>query len=289
MSLCPFFDRLTLQFLAGGLFDERQIVGHAGVDTGETRASASDTEADHTLESVRTFAVLEDERATGVTLAGVFATLIETGAQHGFTVDHDTLVPVLTGAGGLRDGRDTDLHQDIRGAESTLPGQSPTGYGTLTIIWHLFTNRWQASGHDAIVEFERGGQFDHGDIVHGRLRIVLRVHGDAKGGRALDTGWGTVVVRAGHDLARGSISDAMGSSDDDVFGDDRTTAEMAGAHLQADDPRVGAGASLLATDDTLTVRVEATVEAHRRGDTALLSKSSRGRQQNQNENFHHFR
>jgi len=260
-----------------GRVDPRDVVGNASINAWRASASTTNTEADHTLESV-SICTFEDEWSAGISLASVFASLTVTGAQHGGGIDANTLAAVLSGAAALTDDWHADLHQDARYVISSLSGQSPTSNYALDVIGDGFSFGGQASRLNGGVQFERSGQFDDGDIIQGGVRIVTLMSLDSRWTRSLHVGVRAVmIVGAGYDAIRGSVSDAMGGRDDDIGGDQSTTAKVALTHLQTDDPRVGTRTGFHPTDDTLSFRIVTTIRTHLRRLTAGLSESGRER------------
>lgn len=213
-----------------GRIDPCDIIGYTSVDAWRTSTSATDTEANHTLESV-SFGTFEDEWSTGISLASVFATLTITGAQHSVLIDTDTLASVLSSARGVAEGWDTDLHQDVRCIVTTLSGQAPSGNGSLGALSDRFSLFGQTSRLNVGVEGEWFGQGDDSDIMHGRVSIVTLMSYDAGWTRDLDVGRTVMIVGTGYDAVWVSVSDAMGGRDHNVGRDQGTTAKMAFTHL----------------------------------------------------------
>jgi len=213
-----------------GRIDPRDIIGYASIDARRTGTSATDTEANHTLESV-SFGTFEDEWSAGISLASVLATLTITGAQHSALIDTDTLASVLSSARSVGEGWHTDLHQNAGCIVSTLSGQAPSGNDSLEVLSDRFSLFGQTSRLNVSVQGEWFGQSDDSDIMHGRVGIVTLMSYDAGRTRNLDVGWTVMIVGTGNDTVWVSVSDAMGGRDDDVGGDQGTTAKMAFTHL----------------------------------------------------------
>jgi len=251
--------------------DPSNVVSHASIHARQPGTSATNAEADHTLQNV-SLAAFDHVWAARVTLASVLSALSVSSAQHGARVDLDTLASVRRSALRAADGGHSDLQQDGGGVETALSRQTPTGDCAFDVVPDLFSWRRQASWLNGRGEFDWSFQLDDGDIIEGGVRVVtLVVDNVRRADRLLVGGWAVQIMGTGIDCQTApSVINAMGSSDD-VFGlcgissaDQGATAEVAaGSRAQADDPRVGAWSCFHTADDTLVIDV-LTIWAHSR-------------------------
>jgi len=248
------------------------VIRNASVDAGVATAGATLAETDHALQNVA-LTFLENQRATGISLARVFATASVAGAQH--FLGSDCVESAVTGSAGLvGEGRNTDLHQNARRVVGALAGVTPTGDCSLNVVRNGFARRRQASRLGGRREFDGRRQFDDGDIVDVGGGIVVGVRNGGVDRDFLLTRLGFVqVVRAGcggQNILH--IVNAMGGRDHDVRLFDVANADQGAAanvgaefKLQGNYPRMGIGAGFHAADDTLSVGVETTVRTHADG------------------------
>jgi len=287
MSSFKRYPLVSFDFLSGDsaqrfdiLVDPTDVVGHAGIHARQTGTSATNAEADDTLEDVSR-AALHDEWAARVTLAGILSSLAVSSAQHLSRVDFDALAAVAAGALSAADGGHADLHQDLGSVVSTLSGQAPTSDCGFRGIRGILSSSGQASWLNARGELDWFVQLDDSDVIGGGVGVVLWVvHDLGSANRLLAAGWAAQIVSAGTDgQVRSTIVYAMGGSHDDIglflgaHTDQGTAAEVATTLLHADDPRVRTGTCFHTTDDTLVFLVWS-VGPH--ADAGLAARLSHG-------------
>jgi len=211
-----------------------------GIDTGVVGVSATVSPGDDTNEEST-----GDQRAAGVTLAGILAA--------GGSADHGApdLVTVSVGGGSARRLAD-DVHVHVlqlggEGAGSVGLG-APAGDGGSSTVGRVGAS--QTDGLDGGAEAQGGAQTDDGDVVDHGVGVVALVV--LEGGNLGDDATGVPVGGSSADLqdGRGHGLQAVSGGHDDVFGVDGSTAGVATTALQGDLPGEAADGGGSASDNT---------------------------------------
>jgi hypothetical protein len=146
------------------LVDPVQVAWDASVHTWQTGASATNAKANHTFQGVSAGS-LHDEWTTGVSLAGVLASLGETSANHGLWNDLNASARVLRDTLLWVDDWHTNLVQELGDIIATLLGQTPSSDGSDSVVWYNFSWLWQANWLNGLRELDWFLEDDDGDII----------------------------------------------------------------------------------------------------------------------------
>jgi len=215
-----------------------------GIDTGVVTGSASVSPGDDTNKDST-----GDQRATGVTLAGILAA--------GSSADHGALdLATVAVAGGCAPALADDVHVDVlqlggNGAGSGGLG-APAGDGGSSAVGGVGAS--QTDGLYGGAEAQGAAQLDDGDVVDHGVGVVSFVVPEV--GYLGDDSPGAPVAGSSADLQGGGGHglQAVGGGDDHVGRVDGSTAGVATTALQGDLPGEAADAGGR-TADNATVQL----------------------------------
>merc|ERR1719384_2727982 len=162
------------------------------------------------------------EGTAGVSVA---CSLASGGVNADHAVTDDAVDGVTLGVGD--DGPVLDHPQDGRDSTSGITGLTPASAGHGLANIGGVSSHGHTAGLDVVVELQRAGQLDQGDVVGESVVVPVGVGPAVVGGDLHPVGLtgGPHVVSSGHDVEVGGSVSAVSGRHDVVLGDEGTATE----------------------------------------------------------------